>query len=254
MVTGLLITGGPLPQTIDLFQPREYRYSGGRYQDEPFYYRIFIPEPINGDEKYPLVLWLHGYGEGEVAETSGEKNIVQLAHTELVFTTPEDLRRYRFFMVAMQCRRDDPAWFHRHGPLENAARKGDEAITVLMEITNHTIDHNPIDEERIYLTGFCSGGDGCWELAKRYPERFAAMLPFASNGGDVSRADQLVGIPIWAFHSTNDYMVSPRGIRAIIPAVKRAGGNAELTEVDSRDHDCWTTAFRDYDALDWLLA
>ena len=38
-----------------------------------------------------------------------------------------------------------------------------------------------IDERRIYLAGVSMGGTGCWNLAVRYPHRFAGIVPVAGN-------------------------------------------------------------------------
>ena len=66
-----------------------------------------------------------------------------------------------------------------------------------------------------------------WRLVKGsavligYPEVFAAVVPLSSAGGDVSRADKLANVPIWAFHNRNDRKTSPDGgVEETVAAVK----------------------------------
>jgi len=38
-----------------------------------------------------------------------------------------------------------------------------------------------VDRDRVWLSGYSMGGTGCWHLATRYPDRFAAIAPSAGN-------------------------------------------------------------------------
>ncbi len=55
------------------------------------------------------------------------------------------------------------------------------------------------------------GGYGVWEAAERWPNYWAAVAPIA-GAGDPSKADRLVDLPIWAFHSADDDIVPVSGI------------------------------------------
>jgi len=178
-------------------------------------------------------------------EIDGLENLGQLKWLGSIFKTArrED---YPFFLLAMQCPKDQRAWFNAAGDI----RPG-EPMTVLWEIVKKTIRDYPVDEDRICIVGISGGGSGCWEMAMRYPGRFAAIAPLASGGGDPSRAGLLRHVPVWAFHSKRD---NPEGDRRMVAAVSRAGGAALLTERESRDHNCWTAAFESSHLLPWLLA
>ncbi|OGV68845.1 MAG: hypothetical protein A3K19_01810 [Lentisphaerae bacterium RIFOXYB12_FULL_65_16] len=39
----------------------------------------------------------------------------------------------------------------------------------------------PVDPDRVYLAGNSMGGTGAWQLATRFPDRFAAILPVCGN-------------------------------------------------------------------------
>ena len=53
-------------------------------------------------------------------------------------------------------------------------------VDVLDAIAHMATDY-AIDADRIYLVGRSMGGTGCWWLASRYPDRFAAIAPAQGN-------------------------------------------------------------------------
>jgi dienelactone hydrolase len=231
------------PAFLSLSTPLEYRYTGAGYHDELFQYRLFCPGHLDPPDKRPLVVWLHGNCE------SNRDNIAHLKWLDqFIFQAPWENGRHPFFLLAVQCPRDNFAWTQRSGESQ------DDMVNVAAAILDQTIHDYPIDRERIYLAGVSSGGAGCWELAIRNPEYFAAVAPMGSDGGANSRVARLVNIPVWAFHSSRDSATPIDRVRNTVRALKLAGGNVHLTEIDSTKHDCWTAAFNDYHLLDWLLS
>ena len=83
-----------------------------------------------------------------------------------------------------------------------------------------TIEQNPIDQKRVYLTGLSMGGYGSWDLAERMPQRFAALAPVC-GGGDETKADRLAALPIWAWHGDADTAVPVERSRRMIAAIER---------------------------------
>ena len=78
---------------------------------------------------------------------------------------------------------------------------------------------------------------------------------------------RVANVPIWAFHNMNDKECPPDGVKEMVAAVKKAGGNAHLTLLEGKwresndawsewwwSHDCWTEAFHRYDIMAWMLA
>jgi len=96
------------------------------------------------------------------------------------------------------------------------------------------------------------GGGGTWQLAAATPDRFAAILPVAGYG-DPSDAEQLAGIPIWAFHGRRDWVVPVAETESMVAAIRTAGGNPKLTIFPYYGHWIWSSVFRDRDVYDWLL-
>ncbi len=231
------------PQYVSLFTPLEYRYTGGAYKNELFKYRLFVPTPTTSREKQPLLVWLHGRGE------AGDDNTAQLALLyEFIFPLPWEKGRYPFFFLAVQCPPANPDWTRSDPAM------GDDMVNVVAAIIQEAIHKYAADPNRIYLIGISNGGTGCWELASRHPELFAAVAPMGSSGIAGSRLKPLVKIPIWAFHNLEDPAVPIQYDRNTVGALKKAGGKTHLTETDAESINCWSTAFRDYYLLDWLLS
>lgn len=228
---------------VSLSKALEFRYSGGGYKDELFLYRVFEPAAANTTTKWPLIVWLHGNCESQ------RDNIAHLKWLDqFVFRPPWGRGNYPFFLLAVQCPRDNPDWTQR------SLETQDDMVNVAAVILEQTLRDYPIDRDRIYLSGVSSGGSGCWEFAIRHPEYFAALSPMGSGGGDNARIDRIKEIPVWAFHCSRDSQTKIDLVRDTVRTLQSVRGNTYLSEVDSEKHDCWTAAFNDYHLLEWLLS
>lgn len=214
-----------------------------------FRYRLFVPPLATPGEKFPLIVWLHGGGE------SGRDNYRQMYFVEeSIFTDTTSAERYRFAFLAPQCPMDK-AWTSALGDDVNM-------LDVVMQMVDHAIVEHPIDADRITAVGVSSGGGACWELASRHPDRFAGIAPLASSprvGLDLLRLKQ---VPIWAFFSPIDEMMSQIAVVQQTERLHEAGGRVELTFVADHPntankkwtHFCFIEAFRQYGLLEWLMA
>jgi predicted peptidase len=246
IVSALLI--GQTQEFANAFKAGEFHYTGGNYHHEPFKYHLFVPRSTRPKERYPLLLWLHGLGEVSA------DSLPSLRWLDMIIDDPRQPDRYRFFILVIQCPPSQPTWFHTAGG--TVPDWGNDMTTVAASLLHETMREYPIDPDRVYLSGVSSGATGCWEMALRYPELFAAVVPLSSGGGDVSRAARLKKIPIWAFHNLDDDMTSPDGDKAMVAAVNSAGGNAYLTFPPSPGwkHDSWTAALQKHNMMGWMLA
>jgi predicted esterase len=226
---------------LGLFDIRECSYTGGGYRDKIFGYRLFVPITGGKHEKRPLIVWLHGHGEG------GNDNTAHLRWIDrLIMPAPWTRERFPFFVLAVQCIDGNRDWTTNDASQDNM-------VDVAAAILDRLLREFPIDRERVYLSGVSSGGTGCWELAVRHPKYFAAVVPFSSGGTSRPALEQLVGIPIWVFHSNEDTKPPVDVVQRTVTNLQAVGGTVELTQIPTGDHDCWTAAFARYDVLDWLL-
>jgi predicted peptidase len=85
------------------------------------------------------------------------------------------------------------------------------------------------------------------------PDLFAAAVPLCAMG-DPARIGSARTVNVWAFHGAKDPGMPVDGTRALVAALKAAGGTVRYTEYPDAAHDVWTRAFQEPDLPDWLFA
>jgi pimeloyl-ACP methyl ester carboxylesterase len=128
-------------------------------------------------------------------------------------------------------------------------RVSDEALRLI----ETTIALPCVDKAHVHITGTSMGGYGTWEVCLLRPHWFASAMPLCS-GGICAFANQLVDLPIRAFHGLCDNVVDPIESLKMVRAVNLAGGYAELILLPHVKHACWATAYSDEKNFDWLLS
>ena len=160
-------------------------------------YRYFSPVKENDTTKYPLVIWLHGMGEG------GEEG-AQIQKNNIAYWASEEMQA-RFdpaggaFILAARSREEKGLFWDNSlvAPLKAAI---DEFI--LENSAN-------IDLTRIYVGGFSMGGKMTYKMAVAYPEMFAAAFPICPAWALPDEAvEKIVDMPIWVTSSTKDPLVN----------------------------------------------
>ncbi len=222
------------------------RFDARTFQDKSgatLKYRLFKPSgySTNGTN-YPLVLFLHGaagLGDDNQHQFNGGNEVPPLA-----LTAPEAQSRFPSFMIVPQCPRGD-SW----------TAYGKEPSTMI-RLTFAAIDalkqEFPLDANRFYLVGVSMGGNGAWDVATRFPNKFAAVVPICGSG-DPDKAKKVTQLPIWCFHGASDPLISVEYARKMMAALRKAGGNPRYTEYPGVGHDSYRNAFREPELLPWLF-
>lgn len=191
-------------------------------------YLVYLPDGYYSSmTHWPLILVLHG--SGKVG-----RDIQRIRDGGL----PRELEcggHIPFIVVAPQCPK--PGW-------DVKALEG-----LLEEIPSRW----RIDADRVYLTGESMGGRGVWTLAAAHPEWFAAAAPIC-GWGEQAWAERLAKVSIRAFHGAEDHVIRPERSREMVEAVRRAGGDAELTIYPGVGHDSWTRTYKYSSLYEWFLA
>jgi predicted peptidase len=218
------------------FEARTYVNNKG----ETLRYRLMKPLDYDSTKQYPVVLCLHG------SSGLGMDNVKQVpaSLTAELLSTDENRAKYPAFLFVPQC----PIKYNWGGI------SGQQAIDSLVLDGMFALGKEfSIDKNRRYVTGVSLGGYGAWHLITTRPDIFAAAMPIC-GGGNPALAQNIVDLPVWAFHGAKDQNVPVRGSRDIIQAIKNAGGNPRYTEFTDKAHHIAKNVIETPGLLDWLFA
>ena len=207
-------------------------------------YRLLKPVNPSADNRFPLIIFLHGAGE------RGDDNEAQIKHITDLFLDPKYRGKYPCYVLAPQCPKGE--MWAEHNPDGTMKKDPTGTMRLTLALIEKITQEFPIDQSRIYLTGVSMGGFGTWDLLARFPDKFAAAIPIC-GGGDVRNAGKIKDIPVWAFHGALDDVVSPRTSRAMIAAIQKAGGRPGYTEYPDVAHNSWIQAYQEPHLLPWLF-
>ena len=236
-------------------------FAGGKAQDTgfldrtvvvagvPHRYVVYLPENWTKQEKWPVILFLHGSGE-RGAEGLDE---TQIGLPAAIRTHPE---RWPFVVVMPQV-----PFNHHHWTDPDMM----QMAMASLRAEEHEFHGDP---DRTYLTGLSLGGYGVWELARDNPHTFAAIAPVcggifwsyqpsrwsaeATLPGEYAHA--LRHVPVWMFHGAADPIVSPRQSEMMYDALKAEGANVRLYLYATVKHNVWDKAYSDPALPHWLLS
>jgi|TARA_B100000768_G_scaffold93948_2_gene87867 predicted peptidase len=226
------------------FQPKQFKSD----IDGNLNYRIYIPTDIADNKVYPLIVFLHGAGE------RGSNNTSQLTHGVRSILDYSKASNEPAIIIAAQVPTGEQwvntSWNEDSHVMPKAPSR---SMTLLVSLIKKIITNNPIDEDRIYVTGLSMGGFGTWDIVQRMPNFFAAAIPVC-GGGDTREAESIKQVPIWAFHGDSDIVVKTQRSRDMIDALQAVGGEPKYTEYEGVEHDSWTMTYTDKNVLSWLFS
>jgi len=223
---------------------------------ESLSYILFVPQTKPG-ARYPLVVHLHGNGGGP-DELKGNSPILR------TLAAPAWQAKEPCFVLGPACpqTKTQPKWVN--WPWEKGAYSVEKVpVSISMQLVMAAIDElsrsQPIDPDRIYVTGGSMGGYGAWDAICRYPTRFAGAIPL-SGSGDPGCAALIKQVPVHAFAIATDPICPAKGSRDMIAAIKAAGGQPLYTEYPKGWHlwdQVWDPNNKEYwqpELLPWLFA
>ena len=183
--------------------------------------RPFGPPPVQIPDKVPLVIWLHGAGEGGSDPTvayTGNK-VVALSDTPI-----QNKLGGAAYVLAPQ---SPTMWMDsgedRNNPTYTDTGKSKYTVALKALIDEFIEAHDDIDRDRVYVGGCSNGGYMTMRLIVDYPDFFAAAYPVCEALYDKHITDQdienIKNIPIWFVQAANDTTVRPE--TAMLPTLKR---------------------------------
>lgn len=176
----------------------------------------------------PLLVWLHGYGEG-----GSDPSIPLSANKATVFATEAFQRHFGGIHVLVP---QAPTYWMDGGE----GRMGDGSSLYeegLMRLIRAYVAEHDIDEQKILVGGLSNGGYMTMLLARDYPDYFRGYVPVCEALADRLITDEQIAtyarLPLWFVSALTDDTVKPEDY--VLPTVRRigkAGGQAHLTMYD----------------------
>lgn len=221
------------------------------YTDEngvKFDYYLVTPKGYDADKSYPLVLFIHGIGgESDQSGYTYLRNKLYDNSYDCILLAPLADREQNQWWVDYKILSSESSIYNQDA--FEATMTFNAAYNLLCTVE----DTYSVDASRVYLIGTSMGAFASWQYLTRYPESFSAAVPIC-GGCDPNKASLVTDIPIWTFHGNNDEVVSVNAPRAMVAAIKAAGGEQiKYTEYEGLDHGIWFGVFDEPEMLPWLF-
>lgn len=202
---------------------------------------------VKGDEKLPLLIYLHGGGGTgtDIAKVQGQVRR---------FLTTLKAAGIDAIVVAPQATLN---------PMKVGA-KGGWVPADLNVLLAHLLKTLPVDADRVYLTGNSMGGYGTYAWAGVNPEHFAAIAPMVGGIGALGPKDitpelelwgeNLARVPMRAYYGAEDRVVPADRGAMVLEAIEKAGGEqAEVIVFDDMGHNAGQRPYSDPAFFRWLF-
>lgn len=210
-------------------------------------YLEYLPQGYTASTNdYPIVIFLHGIGERGTTSTDPAtllSSVQRVANAAL----PKYVKygaQYPFILISPQLKGSYGKW----------------PADYVMDVLNHVRKYLRINEKRIYITGLSLGGFGTWTTLGAYPQVFASAVAICSGGNALSNACAIAAenIPLWAFHGTDDkvvsYTVTTNMVNAVNGCTPHPDPLAKTTLFAGDDHGIWDKVYQQTTAIDWMLS
>jgi len=212
-----------------------------RVGSESYDYQVYVPAKLQGQEKLPVILFLHGIGqrgEGGYVPNKGAAGTLTKGYLEQV-----------------------PAIILLPQSRQNRYWSDPEMERMVMAALDQTVKEFGADAKRLYLTGVSMGGFGVWHMVAQHPDKFAALVAIC-GGSSIRNGDRFAPIalrvgstPVWVFHGEDDRVVPVSESRGMVEALKAVHGNrVRYSEYKGVGHNVWLKVIGEAELLPWMLA
>lgn len=204
------------------------------------YYRYLpqaYPEP---GVKYPLIIFVHGYGENGPGTPASLPWVLRNGIPKLInngtFPTSFTVngKTFKFIIISPQF-------------------TGFPSVNDINNTINYIVARYPVDINRIYLTGLSMGGGAAWYYPGYniyFASRIAATVPICGATETYQYyADNIANanLPVWATHNNGDPTVSVNITNTLVNLINNRPNQpavlAKKTIFNSNSHDAWTQTY-----------
>jgi len=188
-------------------------YEAKHFEGMP--YRLMQPHNFDTEERYPIIISLHGVGG------RGNDNRKQLKSWNQALAQQANRKNFPCYVIAPQS--------NSHWEIE------------LFEQVKQIIEALPaIDMSRIYIMGHSMGGHGTFLWTQHDPDYFAAAAPCAGTGRrgrpEFVQPERLKDLPLWVFHGDRDKVCPYALAEKLLKDMQVLGGNMKLTTWKGEGH------------------
>lgn len=212
MINELKIT--PTPTSKDLTTAELFTESAFTLENQTLKYASYTPSADEG--KNPLIIWLHGAGEG------GTDTTIDTLGNKVTTLVGEEIQGIMngAYVLAPQ----SPTFWMDDGSGKYTQDGTSQYTDVLMAlIENYVNTHPDIDPNRVYIGGCSNGGFMTMNMIMKYPTYFAAAFPICEAYDDSWITDEMLegikDLPIWFTQAANDTVVDPH--KTMLPTYER---------------------------------
>ena len=184
-------------------------------------------------KKVPLIIWLHGGGEG------GTDTSVPLIANKATNYASDEIQLI-FGGAHVLVPQSPTFWMQSASGQYTRGKENDIYNVALMGlIKKYVLDNPDIDEKRIYIGGCSNGGYMSLKLIMEHPDYFAAAyisaLAFHAKFVTDEQIESIKNIPIWFLHCKDDPVTKPE--ETVVPLYKRltasGAGNVHFSFYDN---------------------
>ena len=213
-------------------QSRPVTYSEAKYGK--LVYGLFVPENYDRSKTYPVVVYLHGFGNNEYVYLDWYKREIQSKTPCFVFSP-----------------RTPTIWGDWSGWNNN---KLSEPMVAVIHVLDSLTSVYSIDKNRLYVYGISMGGEGVFDLLHKLPGKFAAAMSVC-GGGQVSWAENISKTPLWMFHGSADDVNPPDLTERVYNEMVKIGAKKmRYTNYRGFGHDIWDIAAAEPAWFEWMFA
>lgn len=190
----------------------DFKIESASYDNVTLKYASYVPD--NDYTKKPLIIWLHGIGEG------GSDGLLPISGNKAVNFISKDMQSYfnGAYILAPQA---PTYWMDGFTGFGDGTSKYEKALMAL--IKDYVSKNSNIDTNRIYIGGDSNGGYMTMIMIRDYPDYFAAAFPTCEALENKLITDKDIEtfkkIPIWFTAAKTDTVVSPADY--VVPTYNR---------------------------------
>ncbi len=202
---------------------------------EGFRYGLFVPPDYNPEQKYHLMLYLHGYSD--------------TTSWNFTWYQPEFQAQYPTIVLTPKCLTSYSGGWGTSWDMQETY-----AIRMAFRALDSTLKYYNIDQLCMHIGGTSMGGFGTLYVLASRPGMFASAYAIC-GGGNPEMASFIKNTPLWIFHGDKDPIVPVSQSRNMYHAILDAGGSkVRYTEYPGVAHNSWDNAGRETTLYPWLFA